>query len=68
MENSENNQLLKDIFEKICIQNDFIFHALSSVDSIEDDDVKKDCIIEIVNNQQMTTRYIAELLLKYIHN
>jgi hypothetical protein len=68
MENDENNRLLKDIFENVCLQNDSIANVLSVIETIEDDDVKKDAIVEVVNAQQMTKRYIAELLIKYIHN
>lgn len=68
MENNENNRLLKDIFENVCLQNDSIANVLSAIETIEDDDVKKDAIVEVVNAQQMTKRYIAELLIKCIHN
>jgi hypothetical protein len=68
MENNANNQLLNNIFEKICLQNDFLFHALSTIESIDDDSVKKDAIVEVINAQQATTKFIAELLIKQIHN
>jgi hypothetical protein len=32
MENNENNPMLNNTFEKICLQNDLIINALSSVD------------------------------------
>jgi hypothetical protein len=68
MESNEKNQLFNNIFEKICLQNDLIFHALSTIESIDDDSVKKDAIVEVVNAQQATTKFIAELLIKHLHN
>lgn len=68
MENKENKELLKDIFKKTCLQNDLITNALSAIETIDDDSVKKDAIVEVVNAQQSTTKFIAELLVKYLHD
>lgn len=64
MENAEIILLAKEIIEKVPTQNDLMFKAIDCIDSIEDDEIKKDAIVEVFSQLQMTTRHMVELLVK----